>query len=175
MRLDPSLVRIARQAAMVAMSVAAAACSGQPSDTSGSPRRAVSSIYAAEEQMKISINAQGQSVIVELEDSEAARDFAAMLPLSLTMSDYNRTEKIADLPRPLSVQSEPEGIDPAAGDLTYYEPWGNLAVFYRDFGYSRGLVRLGRIEGDAAQLETLQGVVRIDLLDDVEPIQLEGS
>jgi hypothetical protein len=32
------------------------------------------------------------------------------------------------------------------GDITYYAPWGNLAIFYRDFGYSSGLVSLGRIE-----------------------------
>jgi hypothetical protein len=31
------------------------------------------------------------------------------------------------------------------GDITYYAPWGNLAIFYRDFGYSPGLVRLGHI------------------------------
>ena len=125
--------------------------------------------------MKIRINAQRQSVIVQLEDSEAARDFAAMLPLNLTLSDYNRTEKIADLPRPLSTQGAPDGIEPVAGDLTYYAPWGNLAIFYRDFGYSRGLVRLGRIEDDAVQLETLAGVVSIERLEDAAPIQSKGN
>lgn len=125
--------------------------------------------------MKIRINAQGQSVIVQLEDSEAARDFAAMLPLNLTLSDYNRTEKIADLPRPLSTQSAPDGIEPTAGDLTYYAPWGNLAIFYRDFGYSRGLVRLGRVEDGAVQLETLAGVVSIERLEDAAPIQSKGN
>ncbi|MEH7502625.1 cyclophilin-like fold protein [Neobacillus drentensis] len=23
--------------------------------------------------------------------------------------------------------------DPSVGDFTYYSPWGNLAIFYRDF------------------------------------------
>ena len=32
------------------------------------------------------------------------------------------------------------------GDITYYAPWGNLAIFYRGFRYSPGLIRLGRIE-----------------------------
>ena len=32
------------------------------------------------------------------------------------------------------------------GDITYYAPWGNLAIFYRDQPYARGLVSLGRIE-----------------------------
>ena len=36
--------------------------------------------------------------------------------------------------------------DPSVGDITYYPPWGNVAFFYRDFGYSRGLVKLGRLD-----------------------------
>lgn len=32
------------------------------------------------------------------------------------------------------------------GDITYYSPWGNLALFYRDFGHASGLVRLGRLD-----------------------------
>ena len=27
-----------------------------------------------------------------------------------------------------------------------YAPWGNLAIFYRDFGYSAGLIKLGRFD-----------------------------
>lgn len=87
-----------------------------------------------------------------LADGAAARDFAALLPLTLTLRDYNATEKIADLPRRLSVKDAPEGHDPSVGDITYYAPWGNLAIFYRDFGYSRGLVHLGTIDGVADAL-----------------------
>ncbi len=77
---------------------------------------------------------------------EAARAFRALLPLRLELTDYNRTEKIADLPSRLTTRGEPDGIDPEPGDLAYYAPWGNLALFYKDFGYSRGLVRLGRLD-----------------------------
>jgi hypothetical protein len=27
----------------------------------------------------------------------------------------------------------------------HYAPWGNLAIFYRDFDYSDGLVKLGAL------------------------------
>lgn len=90
--------------------------------------------------------ASGESVSATLTDSEAARGFRALLPLKLDLSDYNATEKIADLPGSLSIRDEPAGIDPEPGDLAYYAPWGNLALFYKDFGYSRGLVRLGRLD-----------------------------
>ncbi|WKB54414.1 cyclophilin-like fold protein [Eleftheria terrae] len=44
-------------------------------------------------------------------------------------------------------------------------PWGNLAIFYRDFDYSRGLVKLGRTEGDARPLAVRGPVkVRIELV-----------
>lgn len=112
--------------------------------------------------MKIRIVAAGQTFTAVLEDSEAARDFAALLPIDLTLRDYNRTEKVADLPRRLATDSAPEGVDPAVGDLTYYAPWGNLAIFYRDFGYSRGLVRLGRLESGVEALAKTEGAVRIE-------------
>ncbi|MEU2913682.1 cyclophilin-like fold protein [Streptomyces massasporeus] len=39
------------------------------------------------------------------------------------------------------------------GDLTYYAPWGNLAVFYKDGpSASEDLLILGHIDADADQL-----------------------
>lgn len=81
----------------------------------------------------------------QLEDSAAVRDFLALLPLTLELDDHAATEKVADLPQRLSSKDAPAGFDPSVGDITYYAPWGNLAIFYRDFRYSRGLVKLGRI------------------------------
>ena len=90
------------------------------------------------------------TMIAELEDSKAGRDFLALLPLTLTLDDYAATEKVADLPEKLSTEGSPAGMDPEVGDITYYAPWGNLAIFYKDFSYSRGLVKLGTItEGRA--------------------------
>ena len=49
----------------------------------------------------------------------------------------------------LSTAGAPEGIDPKIGDIAYFAPWGNLAIFHRDFRYSAGLIRLGRIAAGA--------------------------
>lgn len=118
--------------------------------------------------MKIRIVAGGQTLIAVLDDNGTARDFTEILPLELALSDYNRTEKIADLPRRLSIDDAPDGIDPAVGDLAYYAPWGNLAIFYRDFGYSRGLVRLGRIESGLEDIAKTGGPVRVERLGEQE-------
>jgi hypothetical protein len=69
-----------------------------------------------------------------------------LLPLSLTLSDYAEIERIADLPRKLSIEGAPAGVAPRAGDITYYAPWGNLAIFIEGRSYSRGLVRLGKVD-----------------------------
>lgn len=101
--------------------------------------------HSRRETMKIRMTMAGQIITASLEESDSARDFFAMLPLTLPFEDYAETEKIAYLPRKLTTQTAPEGIDPQVGDIAYYAPWGNLAIYYRDFGYSSGLIRLGRI------------------------------
>ena len=79
-------------------------------------------------------------------DSKATRDFISLLPLNLTLVDFAGTEKISDLPRRLSTEGAPSGSDPSVGDMCYYAPWGNLAIFYGDSGYASGLVILGTID-----------------------------
>lgn len=101
--------------------------------------------HSRRETMKIRMTMAGQIITASLEESDSARDFFAMLPLTLPLEDYAETEKIAYLPGKLTTQTAPEGIDPQVGDIAYYAPWGNLAIYYRDFGYSSGLIRLGRI------------------------------
>lgn len=102
--------------------------------------------------MNIRILIKGAQLIARLEESPAGRDFASLLPLTVTLTDYASTEKVSDLPRKLDTSGAPTGIDPNIGDITYYAPWGNLAIFYKDFGYSRGLVKLGVIEGEIGLL-----------------------
>lgn len=96
--------------------------------------------------MKISITIGGDVLTASLNDSAAARAFAAQLPLTLTLEDYNATEKISDLPSRLPRAGAPAGHTPSIGDIAYYAPWGNLAIFYRDFDYSPGLIALGRMK-----------------------------
>ena len=83
----------------------------------------------------------GMTVVI---DNETARDFLSLLPLRLTLEDYVGTEKIGYPPRKLSTVGAPAGVNPAAGDLAYYAPWGNIAIFYKSARYADGLVKLGQ-------------------------------
>lgn len=97
--------------------------------------------------MKLRFTANGVVVATAtLESHESALDLAALLPLELTFKDYAATEKIADLPRALSTHGAPAACTPVAGDICFYAPWGNLAIFYGDGEHSEGLVRLGRLD-----------------------------
>lgn len=114
--------------------------------------------------MKIRLTINGHSTTATLDDNATARDFLSMLPLTLTLKDYASTEKIAYPPRKLSIQGAPAGIDPEVGDITYYAPWGNLALFYKDFGYSAGLIRLGRFDAGVEVLsarDTLNATIEV--------------
>lgn len=109
--------------------------------------------YGQVDTVKIRIHVGEAVITAALEDNAAARDFVSLLPLSIILEDYASTEKIADLPRRLNTEDAPAGIDPSVGDITYYSPWGNLAIFYRDFGYARGLVKLGTIDSGVETLD----------------------
>lgn len=111
----------------------------------------------AMEDIRIKLTFNNEEVIVNMYDNPTSKDFLSLLPLTLTFEDYAGTEKISYPPNKLSTEEAPSGIDPAVGDLTYYAPWGNLAIFYKDFGYSNGLIKLGEIESGIEKLENLNG------------------
>lgn len=104
--------------------------------------------------MEVTMTVDGQEVSITLLDNPTARSLWEQLPLTLEFEDYNGTEKIAYPPEDLSQEGAPDSYDPDAGDVTVYGPWGNLAIFYEDYGDSAGLIPVGHID---AGLEILSG------------------
>ncbi|WP_392551169.1 cyclophilin-like fold protein [Orbus wheelerorum] len=93
---------------------------------------------------KIRITFSQQEVIINLYDNYASQQFLAQLPLELDFSDYASSEKIAYLPTKLTTENSPNA-EQLNGDVTYYAPWGNLAIFYKGMGYNSQLYTLGYI------------------------------
>jgi hypothetical protein len=87
-----------------------------------------------------------------------------MLPLTLKLEDYGNTEKISYLPRKLYAETAPSGSDPSPGDIAYYSPWGNLAIFYKDFGYSSGLIILGKLDSGIELLRKNSGSIEAKIV-----------
>ena len=103
---------------------------------------------AAERTIKMTVD--GKDIAIVLYDTPAAKALYEALPLTMNFSDFNGTEKIAYPPNALPTKGEP-------GDLCYYEPWGNLCIFYQDFRYSKSLMKLGRVTSGMEVLSGMKG------------------
>jgi hypothetical protein len=151
------------------VTLAISACSG-PSRAADPERSPAPSPDTASPQqakpMKLRITVAGTVLSAHVDDNATTRDFVSLLPLTLTLKDHAGTEKVSDLPRRLSTKGSPPGADPSVGDIAYYAPWGNLAIYYRDFEYSPGLIKLGRIDSGIEKLATARGEVtaRVELV-----------
>jgi hypothetical protein len=96
----------------------------------------------------IQITVNDQSFTAQLADNTTARDLIDQLPLTLRFRDFNRVEKIAKLPRPLTMEGVPAGDDPEINDIGYYAPSGDVVLYYGEVGYWTGIVRIGRVDAE---------------------------
>lgn len=104
--------------------------------------------------MNIEIIIGDQVLHGELYDNETAQDLISQLPIEVMLEDYANTEKIFYPAEKLSTKNAPSGYEPTAGDITYYAPWGDIAIFYKNFVFSGGLISVGRIdEEDISKLK----------------------
>lgn len=81
---------------------------------------------------------------ITLADTDAARAFAAQLPLTLDMAELNGNEKHADLSQALPTDASRPGTI-HNGDLMLYGS-NTVVVFYETFRSSYSYTRLGRVE-----------------------------
>jgi hypothetical protein len=90
---------------------------------------------------------------ITLADTAAARDFVAMLPLSINMPDLNSNEKHAKLSTPLATDTIRPGTI-RNGDLMLYGSQ-TLVVFYQSFTSTYSYTRLGRVDDPTELAKTL--------------------
>ena len=104
---------------------------------------------------RVRITVAGKSIVATLANSEAARDFASLLPLTLAMNDLFRREKFAPLPRAISEQGT-RTHDYAVGTIGYWPPGPDVAIFYRQDGEripDPGLIVLGKVKAGIEALD----------------------
>ena len=85
-----------------------------------------------------------QRFAVVLADTQAARAFAARLPLTVDLTDLNGNEKKFDLPDALPASASRPGTI-RNGDLMLYGT-RTLVLFYLTFDSPYSYTRLGRVE-----------------------------
>jgi len=128
------------------------ACAFAPAVANTDVRSKEAPVSKIQKVYNIQIELDGAVISATLDDNPTVRDFIARLPLTVELKDYASTEKVGFLPHKLSTQNAPPGSTPVVGDISYYTPWGNLAIFYKNFAYSAELVRLGRISSGIEHL-----------------------
>jgi hypothetical protein len=95
-----------------------------------------------------------------LANTEAARAFAAMMPLTIDMPDLNSNEKHAKLPKSLPTSTTRPGTI-RSGDLMLYGS-ETLVVFYVTFDSAYSYTRLGSVDDTADLAQALgKGTARI--------------
>ena len=109
---------------------------------------------------RISIESNGNTIIFELNNSQAAQDLYDQLPLSVESEDYSDNEKIFYPSEDLNVSDAPEA-EGGAGVLAYYEPLGDVVMFYDDFDSSSSLYELGRVVSGSEWIEDMSGTIEI--------------
>ena len=114
--------------------------------------------------LKVNITAGNRTITATMEDNAAGRDFLSRLPLEVTLNDYNNTTEKIFYPTPaLTTEGVTRGCTPTSGDITIYAPWGNVAIFCKNWSHSNDLIRIGRIDGNGIEALTVGGDIRVKI------------
>lgn len=159
---------ITRKGILPALLVACCVCASSAQAASSMAEAGVAGNKAVPGQegahrVNIRIAIGSRSMAATLEDNPTARDFVALLPLTLTLRDFSDAEKVSDaLPKRLSEEGAPATDAGDVGDIAYYAPWANVA-FYRGRGPdASGVIKIARITSGIDALNQ-PGQVRVTI------------
>src|SRR5437660_3087619 len=110
--------------------------------------------------MKIRLRIGNSALTATLIDSRAAKDFVALLPVTLTMNDLFGREKFAHLPRAIS-EGGARTHTYEIGGVAYWSPGPDLAIYYHHDGQSipaPGIVIIGKIDSGVEALNVAGSV-----------------
>lgn len=125
------------------------------------------SSYESVEGTQIKMLTENTEVIITLNDSKAAADLVAMLPLEMTLIERNSFAKGMTLPKHLS-SSEATTREYEIGDFGYWHAGPDLAIFYDDI-YEQTIVEvipLGHAASGAETMANETGTVRLEFVDE---------
>lgn len=114
--------------------------------------------------LKVNITVGDRTITATMEDNAAGKDFLSRLPLEVTLNDYNNTTEKIFYPNPtLTTEGVTRGCAPTPGDITIYAPWGNVAIFCKNWSHSNDLIKIGRIDGNGIEALTVTGDITVKI------------
>lgn len=155
--------RIVIAALSLIMICSLAACGTIGQDT-GALDVSENNSYESVEGTRIKMITENTEVVITLNDSRAAADLVAMLPLEMTLIERNSFAKGMTLPEHLSAIEETTR-EYEIGDFGYWNAGPDLAIFYDDI-YEQTIVEvipLGHAEAGAETMANESGTVRLEL------------
>lgn len=103
-----------------------------------------------------------QTITATMEDNAAARDFLSRLPLEVMLNDFNNTTEKIFYPNPtLTIGGVARGCAPMPGDITIYAPWGNVAIFCKNWSHSNDLIKIGHIDDNGIEVLNISGDITV--------------
>ena len=108
----------------------------------------------------VEVRWEDRAVTYRLNGSPAAESLAEQLPLTVEMEDFSTNEKIFYPPQPLDTEHTPTARG-GAGTLAYYQPWGDVVLFYGDYRENPSLFELGQAVSGGELVEEITGTVTI--------------
>lgn len=126
------------------------------------PEEKKTEIETPDSEMQVSITIGDRKLNAVLYDNSAAKDLYSRLPVEVVLSDFNNvTEKIFYPDPKLDLADVTRGCAPEPGDITIYEPWGNVAIFCKKWSFSRDLIKIGYISDDGITALSISGDIAV--------------
>ncbi|WP_163164884.1 cyclophilin-like fold protein [Arthrobacter sp. Alg241-R88] len=151
-----SLIAIAATAA-----ISLAACSAPATENAATTSPAAAPApespappEASTEGTPITITAGDVMVTATLNDTKAAQDFAATLPVTLPWFRNAGIEYITELNAPMT-ETGPFYTDVQPGDIVYYNPLDSITIIYEETSSVPTLTKMGEITSDLSVFENL--------------------
>lgn len=113
-----------------------------------------------EKGFKITVKSGKYTVVYQLNNSQAAKELYDQLPLTLEVENFSDNEKIFYPPKELKTGGAPKS-EGKKGSLSYYEPWGDVVMFYKSAGSASSLYELGTVVSGEENISKLSGKITI--------------
>ncbi len=112
--------------------------------------------------MQVKVTSQGRTSTFRLYDTVAAKELYEQLPLELELINFRDAQWMFYPPEKLNVSDEEAYHDGKKGELSYYEPWGDVFMLYEDFYAGDEMHRLGVGVTGIDNIADMSGTVVID-------------
>lgn len=102
----------------------------------------------------------GHKALFVLNDSPAADSLYRQLPITVKVENFSTNEKIF-YPEALELGDTPQP-DGSVGALAYYEPWGNVVMFFDQYRVNGDLYALGQVSDGLDDIPRMSGMITVE-------------